>query len=68
VVGLYLEEEWRDHGDSLLTTQIALWISRVPMHVRRVTYHFGLSDQEPLECLEWQRLPHDPLRCVDLPS
>ena len=68
VVRLYLEEEWRDHGNSLLTTQISLLISHVPSHMRGMTYNLSLSNQESLERLERERLPHDPFGCVDLPS
>jgi hypothetical protein len=33
-----------------------------------MTHDLRLSDQKPLELLEWGRLPHDPLGRVDLPS
>jgi hypothetical protein len=43
-------------------------MSVVLIDMRGVTYDFSLSDQESLERLEREGLPHDSFGCVDLPS
>lgn len=51
-MGLNVEEQWGDHGNCLLSTEVT---------------DLGLSNQEPLKVLERLRLSHNTLGSVDLP-